>query len=326
MTTMVRDEADIIDQQIAFHLAAGVDFVVATDHQSVDGTTEVLERYARQGVLHLLRGTGATKRQSERFTRMARMAAVEFGADWIINSDADEFWWPWGGDLKDVLAEVPERFGIVHTFVRPFLARPGDGPFAERMTVRLTPAAPINSPSGPFRPNVRLLHRAADDVIVGNGNASIRASALRPLRGWSPVEVLHFPIRSFGQFERKFLRHYQTSDRLRRGDHVRTYEAAQAGGLHDLYNEICVDDGRLRRGLDEGSLAIDYRMRDALRALAADPAALRFPRRTALDEVGYAVDGNALEAGELVRRLRRVDQLRQRVARLETPTSPVVVR
>ena len=326
MTMMVRDEIDIIDEQIAFHLAAGVDFVVATDHQSVDGTTEVLERYARQGVLHLVRVTSATKRKSERFTRMARMAAADFGADWVINSDADEFWWPWGGNLKDVLTEIPEPYGIVHTFVRPFLPRPGDGPFAERMTARLAPSAPINSPFSPFRVNVRLLHRAAEDVIVGDGNASVRASALTPLRGWSPVEVLHFPVRSLEQFERKFLTHYETSGERRRGDHVRAYEAARAGRLHDLYDEICVDDERLRRGLEEGSLAIDSRIRDALRTLAVDPASLRFPPRQALDAVSYAIDGAVLEEGELVRLLRRVDALGPRLGDLERSRTPSLSR
>ena len=51
MTLLARDEADIVDAQIAFHLDAGVDFVVATDNRSQDGTTEILESYARQGRL-----------------------------------------------------------------------------------------------------------------------------------------------------------------------------------------------------------------------------------------------------------------------------------
>jgi hypothetical protein len=52
-TLVVRDEVDIVDAQIAYHLNAGVDFVIASDHESLDGTTEILESYARAG--HLLR-------------------------------------------------------------------------------------------------------------------------------------------------------------------------------------------------------------------------------------------------------------------------------
>ena len=50
MTLLVRNEADIVDAQIAFHLHAGVDFVIATDNGSDDGTIEILERYERAGV------------------------------------------------------------------------------------------------------------------------------------------------------------------------------------------------------------------------------------------------------------------------------------
>lgn len=60
MTLRARDEADVIDARIAFHLGAGVDFVVATGHRSEDGTTEILEYYARDGYLHLIREPEAT--------------------------------------------------------------------------------------------------------------------------------------------------------------------------------------------------------------------------------------------------------------------------
>jgi hypothetical protein len=316
MTLMVRDEIDLIDLQIAFHLAAGVDFVVVTDHESVDGTTEILEEYARQGVLHRIPVSSPVKRQSEWVTRMARMAAIEFGADWVINSDADEFWWPWGGDLKDRLAEIPEGCGIVYTFIRTFLPRPGEGPFAERMTARFAPVAPINSPFSPFRVNVRLLHRADPDIVVGRGNNKIATRLLAPFRGRSPIETLHFPVRSFSQFEHKFLTHYRASGSRLRGEHIRAHEAAQSGRLHELYDEICVDDDGLRRGLELGVLAIDTRLRDAAHALQVDPRSLHFAPREPADEIGYAIDGAVLQEGELVRQQRRVDELALRVGRL----------
>src|SRR6478752_950607 len=139
LTVLARDEADVIDAQVSFHLHAGVDFVIATDNNSHDGTTAVLETYARQGVLQLIHEPAEGLRQGEWVTRMARLAAAEHGADWVINSDADEFWWPRGGTLKDVLDALPRRYGIVQAFWRSFVPRPDDDQaFAERMTIRLS--------------------------------------------------------------------------------------------------------------------------------------------------------------------------------------------
>ena len=100
MTLLARDEIDIVDSWLAFHLNAGADLVIATDNRSQDGTTEVLEEYARSGHVHLIREPGEDLRQDEWVTRMARLAATEYGADWVINSDADEFWWPRGASLS----------------------------------------------------------------------------------------------------------------------------------------------------------------------------------------------------------------------------------
>ena len=100
MTLLARDEIDVVDAWLAFHLNAGVDLVIATDNLSQDGTTEVLEEYARSGHVHLIREPGEDLRQDEWVTRMARLAATQYSADWVINSDADEFWWPRGASLS----------------------------------------------------------------------------------------------------------------------------------------------------------------------------------------------------------------------------------
>ena len=92
MTLLVRDEQDIIRENIEYHLAQGVDFFIATDNRSVDATTNILKEYEARGLLHYIYEGSDDYSQHAWVTRMARMAYKEFGADWVINNDADEFW------------------------------------------------------------------------------------------------------------------------------------------------------------------------------------------------------------------------------------------
>ena len=113
----------------------------------------MLERYAREGHLHPIREESEEYRQSEWVTRMACLATTDFGADWIVNSDADEFWWPHGSNLTETLLAVPPRYGAIEAIVRNFVPRPDDDrSFAERMTVRLVGVAPVNAPTASSDP------------------------------------------------------------------------------------------------------------------------------------------------------------------------------
>src|SRR5262245_20016771 len=113
MTLLARDERDIVEQHLAFHLTAGVDLLIVTNHASSDGTEDVLARYEQEGRARVIREDDGPFRQREWVTRMARLAADEHGADWVLNSDVDEFWWPRGGSLPDVLGSIPRRYGLV---------------------------------------------------------------------------------------------------------------------------------------------------------------------------------------------------------------------
>ena len=313
LTLLVRDEADVLEDHLAFHFAAGVDVVIATDHRSVDGTTEILERYEREGVLHLIRERDEGLRQSEYVTRMARLAASEHGADWIIHSDADEFWWPRGGSLKEALAAVPPRYGTVRGVWRSFPPRPDDGGFfADRMTVRLAAQAPIHDPTSPFRPNAKIVHRADPAVTVAGGNHDVSSRVLAPLRAWFPFEVLHFPIRSLAQAERKYVTTFTAWDTRREPAPfvARAYEEFRAGRLRAYYDALAVDDETLARGLDDGSLVIDTRLRDALRGSV-------FPRGDLAEEASLAVDVALLGEADVVRLQRRADEVESRLDALE---------
>jgi hypothetical protein len=341
LTVLARDEADVIDAQVAFHLNAGVDFVIATDNNSRDGTTEILEAYAREGCLHLIREPAEGLRQGEWVTRMARLAATDFGADWVINSDADEFWWPRGASLREVLDAVPPRYGVVQAFWRSFVPRPDDGGFfADRMIARLSQHAPINDPRSFYRPVIKVVHRADPNVTVGRGNHSLVGSGLAPLRTWYPLEVLHFPLRSRAQWRRKVelqgVAFTQHIERVGTGYHLTGYDALQSGRIEEQHESLVVDDDALARGLDDGTLVLDTRLSDALRSFRLDEERgarhfalpsernepLSFPAPSLVDDTRFAVEAAVLDEADAVRLQRRVDAFEERLASLErTPLS-----
>jgi hypothetical protein len=331
MTLLARDEIDVVDSWLAFHLNAGVDLVIATDNLSRDGTTDVLEEYARSGHVHLIREDGDDLRQNEWVTRMARLAATQYGADWVINSDADEFWWPRGASLSEVLAPVPPRYGTVGAFLRVFCPRPGDGHFAERMTVRFSALAPINEPGSIYKPIRKIIHRGHPEIQVTRGNHALVDSPFKPLRGWFPIECFHFPLRSVAQSAHKAeLQGVAFEKYVKRPPtayHADMYAALRSGRIADYYEALVVSDDELERGVAQGRLVVDTRLRDALRQLRGPSGvgylapgsaeALRFPLPTLVDDAEYAVEAAVLGEADVIRLQRRLDELEGRLANVE---------
>jgi Glycosyl transferase family 2 len=328
MTLLARDERDIVEQHLAFHLSAGVDLVIVTDHASGDGTQDVLARHERDGRVRVIREADGPFRQREWVTRMARLAAAEHGADWVINGDVDEFWWPRGGSLPEVLGSIPRRYGLVQSFVRHFVPVPDDGrAFEERMTLRLASQAPINDPRSPWRPFRKIVHRAHPDAEVVEGSHSVAGTGFVPMRGWYPLEVLHFPIRTPGQLERKgalwgsAVEKFYASEEVVAGPgaayHALAFRDSERGRSAIVFDELVGTQVELERALSDGLVVEDTRLRDALRAVASDRP-LVFHRPTAAEDAAFAVDAAVLGEADLVRVRRRLDELGRRIADLES--------
>lgn len=101
---VVRDEAEVLAANLAFHFARGVDFALVVDHASRDGTAEVLEKFQREGRLAWWKESDPHFQQQVWMTRLALLARDKHGADWVLCCDADEFWCPDEGSLKDFIA------------------------------------------------------------------------------------------------------------------------------------------------------------------------------------------------------------------------------
>jgi len=304
MTLVVRDDADLVDAQIAYHLNAGVDFVIAAEHGSQGEVTEILESYSRDG--HLLRfPVEGGVREGALQTHLARLAVSEQGADWVIASDADEFWWPRGESLKDVLAAIPPRYGLVQALVRVFPPLPDDGSFfADRRIVRTSLLASSERAGEPLSRALRPVYRAEPAMVIERGDPTLGGERA-PLRAWYPLEVFHFPAR----------------------------EADTPGGP--------LDNGQLEQLLAEGSFVVDTRLRDALHSLldaagegsahrfalpAAGASRLDIPVPSVVDDASYAVECAAVGEVDLVRLDRHIQELEQRIAVLEARFWPRVAR
>ncbi len=203
LTLVVRDEAAVLDVCLAYHLGRGVDLVLVTDHASQDDTPGVLARHARSGRVRTWREDGAAFRQDEWVTRMARVAATEHDAAWLLHSDADELWWPATGDLRRVLAAVP---GAIDALAAPrsnFLpSRTSPEPFWRTMVRRDRQS--VNAFGRPLPP--KIAHRADPHVGVGPGGHTIASPRLAAPAPTDALEILHYPVRSYAQIAAKVTR------------------------------------------------------------------------------------------------------------------------
>lgn len=258
MTLLVRDEQDILRENIEFHLARGVDKLIVTDNASTDATPEIVREYERQGVAKLIIEPSDDYSQGKWVTRMARMAAAEDGADWVINNDADEFWWPLEGDLRSSLESVPADAGVVVCKRVNFVPRAEDGrPFWQRMTLR--EAESFNDFGRPLPPKVA--HRGHPEVKVKQGNHKIEEVDLGSRLDDGRIQILHFPMRSYAQFENKiakggaaYARNRDLPKRTGRTWRL-LYEKWQAGELRAHYDANVAVEGAAAELLDDRRLS-----------------------------------------------------------------------
>jgi hypothetical protein len=264
MTLLVRDEEDIVADNLDFHLAQGVDEVIVTDNGSVDGTLEILRAYEARGLVRIIVEPTDDYSQGRWVTRMARMAATEHKADWVINNDADEFWWPRAGTLRTLFEGLGGDVGAVVGHRTNFVPRPEDDrPYWERMTLRERESL---NPVGKSLPP-KLAHRAHPEIVVVQGNHRIKGPDVGSEVDDGSIEILHFPMRSYAQFENKivkggraYARNKELPEKTGR-TWRRLYETWEQGGLPAHYEASVVAEAA-RQDLLE-----DTRLRDYLEAL-----------------------------------------------------------
>lgn len=227
MTLLVRNEDDIIEDNILYHSAIGVDKFFVMDNLSTDMTATIIERLSGALDIKYFFQSNDEYRQSEWVSFLAQEAASDpAGFDWVINNDADEFWVLSDNiSINDYLRNVPEsvaglilsRYNAVNidkgqSNSKAYSSHPS---FSEYFHVNST-----NCIGGKLPP--KCMHRARSNVIVPQGNHSV-LNIDGKIQSVDDAFILHYPYR--------FLDHYKAKIRLGGAAYTRNSDLDESVGI-----------------------------------------------------------------------------------------------
>lgn len=255
MTLLVRDEEDIVEDNICFHLNSGVDHIIVTDNGSVDGTKKILNKYKKMGFLTIIEEPSQTFEQDKWVSRMASIAIDKYKADYLIHCDADEFWFSKFGNLKKNLNMYGDlAFVSVINYLPPFIFGNSCLNFNYfKYTVESgTEVCPVKYEDR--NPNKYLLYSRNHPKIITSdkyrriayGNHMVKTKKNIEKIFVDDIHIHHFPIRSYNHFLKKVANGGSAYEKNPLNDrdigwHWRKwYEIYKNGNLKNAYKELCL--------------------------------------------------------------------------------------
>lgn len=296
---MVRDEADVIKPMIEHHLQQGVDRIIVTDNGSIDGTTEILHEFGK--TIDLRNDPIQRKQQHSVVTTMARDAYRLYNADWVINADADEFWFSKnsGHSLKEIFDKIDtavKTFKVDVVDMTGVPARAGTG--FQRLIYRdLRPVDYLTRIGLHAHSTPDAVHIGLPYIEVAQGNHFVNLEQDGSIPPEFELEVLHFPWRSWSQFSGKVEKSgkaYAANPDLQPSPNhhgMREYRRLSEGTLFPYYIIRHPDEAEIEQGLEAGYFVKDERLSARYKSPQKD---VFFPEAT-LD--------NAREYGKIISQL-----------------------
>lgn len=205
MTLLVKNEEEMLEANLRFHKAMGIDAFIITDNNSTDTTPNIIDKYVRKGwIIEVINETGADYEQKKWVDRMIWNAKVHYHADWVVNADADEFWYVPSGNLKTELSAT--RANVLTCEMRsmyPDESRPFDEwdyavkPVPDPETYDLSLYSIFE------RQNRKVIHRTDGYLQISMGNHKVKMFPQCPKK--SDIRIYHYNIRGRKQFIEKMV-------------------------------------------------------------------------------------------------------------------------
>lgn len=270
MTLLVKDEEEIIEKHILFHKAMGVDGFIVTNNNSTDGTMTILKKLFDQGIiLEIIDEPDETYQQDKWVDKMIRIAKNKYQADWVINSDADEFYYSKDLNLKKSISKYPKlnAIKVESTFSFPteedmFFNNPyfNSNPikdFEFSLLGRNDDIIRYFSLES-IRTCPKVLHATKGYVMNVKGNHDVIMKE-KILGNCSDIVLYHYHIANYRRYEDKARRWARSAKDLTKGENYLTniVKLLNENKLRDFYNLYYNEDMK-NLLLDKGVIQKDY--------------------------------------------------------------------
>lgn len=242
MTLLVKNEEQMLEQNLVFHKSMGVDSFIVTDNNSTDGTMDIIRKYQKKGwIIEVINEKGTNYDQKVWVDRMIWHAKIRHHADWVINADADELWYSPSGNIKN---ELINTHGNVQNCIMTSVYPQENKPFWEwDMTVSYV-TEPEKYGLSTFsifeRQNKKVIHRTCGYIQISMGNHKV---TMFPKKSEdSLIRVYHYNVKGRQAFIEKMVNGgKQLEQRKQRhgGRHWRYfYRLYKEGKLNEEYDRV----------------------------------------------------------------------------------------
>lgn len=242
MTLLVKNEEDMLEENLIFHKAMGVDGFIITDNNSSDRTPEIIRKYKEKGwIVEAIEEKATDYQQKKWVDRMIWKAKSVHKADWVINADADEIWYAPSGDLKTEL--VSSRANVLTCEMKCVYPEEGKPFWQWGRTVEVVNDLErynLSRYSLFARQNKKVIHRTAGYIQISMGNHKVTMFPKKVEK--SNIHIYHYNIRGKKPFLEKMInggRQLEQNPKKHGGRHWRYfYQLYKEGLLEAEYDKV----------------------------------------------------------------------------------------
>ncbi|MBZ9625180.1 glycosyltransferase family 2 protein [Clostridium sp. FP2] len=207
MTLLIKNEEDIIEENLIFHKSMGVDGFIVTDNNSTDKTKEIIEKYYKLGwIKQIIYEKGKDHSQAIWVDRMIKLATEKYNADWVINADADEFWYSKNKNLKTELRGTNTNvlkcniYNILPSETKLFY----DGIFMVKKPIDKIEEFNLSKFNMYTKQIAKVIHRTKGYKQISPGNHGVKMK-LKSEKKSSDIIIFHYNIRGLEHFKSKMI-------------------------------------------------------------------------------------------------------------------------